>query len=196
VVDSVTKQVVQALRRIIRAVDLHSRALVARYGLTGPQLTIMKALEAVNGLWVGKLAEQVHLSQATVTGILDRLAKAGLIVRRRDGQDKRRVTAELTPEGRRVLARTPPPLQEHFMERFSRLADWEQNQILSSLQRIVAMMEACDLEAAPMLATGPIDVTPERTQAFLGLQRPGEEQLAAEVPSAGSAASKPVDRQA
>ena len=50
---------------------------------------------------------------------------------------------------------------------FGRLPDWEQNQILSSLQRIVALMEAGDVEAGPILTTGPLDASPEETEAFL-----------------------------
>ena len=66
-----------------------------------------------------------------------------------------------------VLAGAPPLLQEHFTANFARLPDWEQSQILSSLQRIVALMEAGDVEAGPILTTGPVDATPERTEEFL-----------------------------
>ena len=43
---AITNEVMSALRRIIRAIDLHSRALVQRFGLTGPQLTVLKELLA------------------------------------------------------------------------------------------------------------------------------------------------------
>jgi hypothetical protein len=62
---------------------------------------------------------------------------------------------------------SPPLLQEHFTAAFRQLADWEQTQILSSLQRIVSLMEAGDVEAGPILTTGPIDATPEETEVFL-----------------------------
>ncbi len=71
-----------------------------------------------------------------------------------------------TPVAEEVLAGAPPLLQEHFT-RFRRLPDWQQTQILSSLQRIVALMEAADVEAGPILTTGPLDATPEKTEAFL-----------------------------
>ncbi len=38
-------EIVSALRRIIRAVDLHSKYLAQRYGLTGPQLVVLQSLE-------------------------------------------------------------------------------------------------------------------------------------------------------
>jgi DNA-binding MarR family transcriptional regulator len=162
-----TTHVMAAMRRIIRAIDLHSRALVQRYGLTGPQLVVLKELVERSPQTVSSLAAAVNLSQATVTGILDRLERKTMIARERDSRDKRRVLVTPTPAAEDVLAGAPPLLQEHFTAAFSDLADWEQTQILSSLQRIVALMEAGSVEAGPILTTGPLDATPEKTEAFL-----------------------------
>jgi len=159
--------VLVALRRIIRAIDLRSRALVTRYGLTGPQLTLLKQLSAQDRVSVGELTRAIHLSQATVTGILDRLAKRKLVRRERSEQDRRRVQVRLTEEGQRLLDDAPPLLQEEFTEQFSSLEDWEQTQILSAIQRVVAMMEAKHIDATPMLTTGPVSATTANTKAFL-----------------------------
>ena len=48
-------------------------------------------------------------------------------------------------------------MQESFTEQFLGLQSWEQHMILSSLQRLVAMMDARQISAAPMLTSGPID---------------------------------------
>jgi DNA-binding MarR family transcriptional regulator len=158
---------VAALRRIIRAIDLHSRALVQRFGLTGPQLVVLKELMEKSPQSVSELTAAVNLSQATVTGILDRLNAKAMVTRVRDVSDKRKVMVSPTPKAEDALAGAPPLLQEHFTEAFARLPDWEQTQILSSLQRIVALMEAGDVEAGPILTTGPLDATPEKTEEFL-----------------------------
>lgn len=147
----VTEQVVHALRRIIRAIDLHSRALVHRYGLTQPQLAVLKELHRHGGVSTGRLTRALHLSQATMSGILDRLARRSLIRRERSDEDKRRVLVFLTPAGGEMLSEAPPLLQENFIREFDKLADWEQTQILSSLQRVVAMMEKDRLRSAEML---------------------------------------------
>ena len=163
----VIELVVMALRRIIHAVDLRSRHLVTHYGLTGPQLTVLRELSAHSGIFVGGLSRAIHLSQATVTGILDRLAKRELVRRQRSDEDNRRVQVWLTYEGTQLLADAPPLLQEEFTDQFSKLEEWEQSQILSALQRVVSMMEAKHIDATPILTTGPVGVTPERTKAFL-----------------------------
>jgi DNA-binding MarR family transcriptional regulator len=163
---AVAEAVMQALRRISRAIELHSHSLASRYGLTVPQLAVLKELGAGGGRSIGELTRAVHLSQATVTGILDRLQRRGLIERRRGEADKRKVHVWLTETGRQALEQSPPLLHENFLEAFSRLPEWQQTQILSSLQRIVAMMEAERIEAAPMLTPGPMDRTPEETRTF------------------------------
>ncbi|MGD8842047.1 MAG: MarR family transcriptional regulator [Gammaproteobacteria bacterium] len=151
-------QVIIALRRVIRAVDLHSRTLTESHGLTGPQALILKRLQ--NGsLSAGELAARVSLSQGTVTDILNRLEKRGLITRVKDSQDRRRVLVRATAAGLSVLEQSPPLLQESFAERFDNLHDWEQTQLLASLQRIAAMMDAQDIDAAPVLSSGSVRAT-------------------------------------
>lgn len=150
-------QVLIALRRLIRAVDLHSRYLSKHFGLTGPQLIILRQLVQGGDVSPGELAASVSLSKATVTGITDRLEKRGLITRTKSNHDRRRVIIRPTDACRRLLAQAPPPLQASFLDRFARLEDWEQSMLLSSLQRLVRMIDAGDIDAAPVLTVGPID---------------------------------------
>jgi DNA-binding transcriptional ArsR family regulator len=77
--------IVTAVRRIIRAVDLHSRDLLQNFGLTAPQLMTLRELARLEPVPVGVLSAAVHVSQATMTGILDRLEQRGLVQRTRDG---------------------------------------------------------------------------------------------------------------
>lgn len=135
-------QVLITLRRIIRAIDLHSRRLVNDCGLTGPQLLLLKEIAHLEEVSVGGIAKQISLSNATVTDILDRLEKRGLVQRTRSASDKRRVLVKVTEEGMRTLLQAPPLLQEHFNQEYQKLEEWEQTLIVSSLQRIASMMEA------------------------------------------------------
>ncbi|MFQ5495437.1 MAG: MarR family winged helix-turn-helix transcriptional regulator, partial [Phycisphaerae bacterium] len=155
---SIEDQIVAAIRRIMRAVDLHSRHLADQHGLTGPQLAILKAASRLGeASSTGALARAVHVSGPTVTGILDRLAKRGLVERARNGQDRRSVTITITPRGEEVMAAAPSLLQDRFRTELARVEDWEQTMILAMLQRIAAMMDAESLDASPMLVPGPVD---------------------------------------
>ncbi|MDM8550235.1 MarR family winged helix-turn-helix transcriptional regulator [Desulfobacterales bacterium HSG2] len=154
---SVCDEVLIAIRKIIQSIDLHSRYLVRQVGLTGPQLVILQELSKLGEVSVGELSKAISLSQATVTGILERLAKRGLITRRRSEIDRRRVLVQATQECEALLKNAPPLMQEAFIKRFENLQDWEQMMILSSLQRLVSMTDAKSLTAAPFLTTGPIE---------------------------------------
>ena len=152
--NELTDEVLVALRRIIRATDLHSRRLGKDTGLTTPQLVVMNAIEKHGDQTLAEIGRQVSLSQATVTNILNRLEANGLVTRKRSQQDKRRVDVFLTAKGVSLRESAPQPLQEEFVERFSELAGWEQHQIVAALMRVATMMDAQTLDAAPMLATG------------------------------------------
>jgi DNA-binding MarR family transcriptional regulator len=138
----------------MRAVDLHSKRLVKTYGLTGPQVLLLKELTRGGEVPVGQLAKSISLSHGTVTDIIARLERKGLVQRTRDSVDKRRVLAKTTGLAAEIMKTAPSLLQERFVDRFSQLQDWEQTLILSSLQRIATMMEAKEIEAAPILASG------------------------------------------
>ncbi|QDT51624.1 MarR family winged helix-turn-helix transcriptional regulator [Symmachiella dynata] len=170
--DFFCEQVLIALRRIIRAVDLRSRKLLQKHGLTGPQLTVLKALCEIGEVPAGELAKRVHLSQGTVTGILDRLTRRDFVVRRRCPVDKRRMLVVATPQATELVRSAPSLLQEQFVHEFAKLADWEKTQTLSSLQRIVSMMEAEEIDATPMLAIGAIDESAEKAADRLSEQPP------------------------
>lgn len=148
------EDVLIAIRKIIRATDLHSRRLTKTVGLTAPQLLVMQAIRDLGAVAISRLSTEVSLSQATVTTIIDRLEARGFVARQRSDKDRRVVHALLTGSGREALESAPTPLQEAFSVRFEQLADWEQSQILAALQRVAAMMDADDLDASPYLAVG------------------------------------------
>jgi DNA-binding MarR family transcriptional regulator len=150
------EQVLVALRRVIRATDLHSKQLSKHSGLTGPQLLIMRTIRGLGEVAIGTIADKVSLSQATVTTILDRLEHRNLVYRVRSTRDKRKVHAHLTEEGIEKLNRAPQPLQEEFILRFQALDLWEQTMIVASLQRVASMMDADGLDASPVLDVGPV----------------------------------------
>lgn len=154
---SSTDEVLIALRRVIRATDLHSKHLAKTTGLTAPQILLLQAIKRKGNGTIGELANEISLSQATVTSVLDRLEKKEFVCRLRSKTDKRKVHTYLTERGEAVLASAPPPLQGQFIQEFDILKDWEKNMIISSLQRIAQMMDAQDIDAAPVLDVGVLD---------------------------------------
>ena len=148
--------VLVSLRQIMRATDLQSKRMIKACGLTTPQIMILRAIKTLGDVTVKRVSQDVSLSQATVTTILNRLEERKLVERVRCARDRRIVNARLTEKGQQVLSTTPPLLHEKFIERFESLEDWEKTQLLSALQRIATMMDAEGLEVAPVLDAGAI----------------------------------------
>ncbi len=151
------EEVLVALRRVIRATDLHSKHLAKTTGLTAPQILLLQTIRDKGEVTIGELAHEMSLSQATVTSILDRLEKRVLIYRERSKEDKRKVHAYLTDQATEILKEAPIPLQEHFTRQFVDLQEWEQTMIISSLQRVAQMMDAQHIDASPVLDIGLLD---------------------------------------
>lgn len=82
-----------------RAVTRRYADLLAESGLTYPQYLVMLALWSSSPLSVGQLGERLRLDSGTLTPLLKRLEAAGVVVRRRDRADERRVLIEATEEG-------------------------------------------------------------------------------------------------
>ncbi len=150
------EELLVALRRVIRAVDLRSKQLSKHFGLTGPQLLVMQNIQEKPGIMVREIADNINLSPATITNILDRLEARDLAKRIRSTTDKRKVGVFLTEKGKAAVEDSPRPLQEHFVDRFHQLKEWEQSQMVATMQRIASMMDAEDIDASPFLELGNI----------------------------------------
>ncbi|MCB1760707.1 MAG: MarR family transcriptional regulator [Gammaproteobacteria bacterium] len=148
----VCDEVLLLLRRVIRAIDLHSRSLIGSHGLTAPQAIILKELARSGVLTVGEIASRVALGKATVTDILKRLESRGLIRRNRSRDDRRRILIAATPKAQLMLHHAPPPLQTHFITRFNSLPPMEQSQLLAAIRSIAAMMDGESPTSATTLA--------------------------------------------
>ena len=162
-----SEQILIAIRRVIRAVDQHSKKLVQSHGLTGPQAVILNELVKNGPMTGSQLGKNISLSQATVTDIVRRLEQKGLLTRARDSVDKRKFLLLPTKSAKQMMLASVPLLQQSFTERLTELKDWEQTQLLSSLQRIAEMMDAEDLDAAPMLASGAVNAPSEAVEAAI-----------------------------
>ena len=134
-------QIVQSLRRIVRAIDVRSRALSLEYELTWPQLAALRELERLGKSQVGQLAAEMHIGAPTATGIVDRLVRDGLVERHRQTTDRRKVLVGLTSKGEELLARNPSLLNDSARKGLSRLSERERKQLRATLDRLAEMME-------------------------------------------------------
>ena len=145
-------RVLVSLRRIIRAVDIHSRRLFSTFHVTVPQLLCLMVIVRDGPMNLKSLAASVSLGPSTVNGIVDRLESRGLVRRERSDTDRRHVFVRATPEALELTRLASPMLvQERLENALQQLPLAEQSAIAASLERIVELMGAGHLEASPVL---------------------------------------------
>ncbi|RAN39993.1 MarR family winged helix-turn-helix transcriptional regulator [Hyphomonas sp. GM-8P] len=146
-----------ALRRIQRVTEMASKRLARTAGLTPSQLSVLRILTEYPEVSAGYLAEATQLKHATISSLIDKLEARGLISRRRCDEDKRRVWLRLLDAGKAALANAPDPLHETFSSRFDALPDWQQAMLIASLEQVTSLLDAQNIEAAPVLDIGELD---------------------------------------
>jgi len=147
-----------ALRRILRATDQYERDLATAAGLTPAQLRVMQIIAGQPGRMdtPKALAGRMGVTQATVTSVVDKLVARGMVERRPSELDRRQTNVVLTGAGEGALLSAPDALQQRYVREFVKLADWEQAQLVASLERVAAMMDAHLIDASPVLTSGEI----------------------------------------
>jgi len=135
------RELLHSIRRIMRAFDVQSRALMAAHQITGPQLLCLHEILEQHDTTAKELADEVHLSPSTLVGILDRLEGKELIERNRDTEDRRRVRIRATDAGARVAAKAPAPFEDGVHRALGRLPRSEQAAITRNLQRLADVLE-------------------------------------------------------
>jgi DNA-binding MarR family transcriptional regulator len=172
------ESILRSLRRILRGIALYNKHLASLYDVTGPQLVCLRYLSLLGPTTPSRLAAATSLSKATITGIVDRLERRGLVSRDRSVTDKRKVNLQLTEKGKELVFTAPLPLQERFAHNLAVLPKSRQGEIDRTLHRIVQMMEVKDIDAAPILETADamseaVGTSREPATANLGGSREG-----------------------
>ncbi len=151
-------EILRAIRRIVRKISAQSRMMSHQVGVTLPQFLCLKAIgeleEVEQEVTVVMVGKRVHLSPTTVSRIVERLVKSGMVNRERRSRDRRKVCLSLTDLGLERFQTLPTPLQDEFVQRLTHLDASERLALLDSLRRVTQLMEAEDLDAAPVLVPG------------------------------------------
>ncbi|MFI0370594.1 MarR family winged helix-turn-helix transcriptional regulator [Actinomadura sp. 1N219] len=116
----------------------HFRAVYGRFGLTSPQWRVLRVLRDEDGRTISGVAEGVLLDQPVVVGVVDRLARDGLVERRRSEEDRRRVHVWLTDKARALLDEAEPLIAEVYQRLDAALEPEEWKTLLTLLERVRA----------------------------------------------------------
>ena len=112
------------------------KGVAASFGLTGPQLTVVKMLDEIGDMSLSELSERIRAQNSTVTGIIDRMEREGLVARSRSREDRRVVHIRLTAKGHEVARRIPIAPLTIFREAIEELGPTDGRELLRILTRV------------------------------------------------------------
>lgn len=151
--EDIAIDILRSLRRILHAVTVHSKRLARTTGLTLPQVACLRTLDQRDGksATVIEISRALQASPPTITGIVDRLERAGLVRKERGISDRRKVHVTLTEAGQRKLRDVPEQPQEKFLRGVHALDPRARGIVQQSLHTILELLEAPEFDAAPLL---------------------------------------------
>ncbi|HVS53902.1 MAG TPA: MarR family transcriptional regulator [Opitutaceae bacterium] len=130
-----------------------SQRLFRPLGLTGAQFNVLNILaDEREGMSQRELGDRLVVDRSNVTGLLDRLEKAGLVQRRDHPGDRRVYRVSLTPAGRRLWARAQPRYLDVLAQVTRGLTAAEMRACLGALQHLEAAAAQWELTARSQMA--------------------------------------------
>ncbi|HLK11986.1 MAG TPA: MarR family transcriptional regulator [Candidatus Binatia bacterium] len=135
------RAVMDALRRLVRALRLSARAAEKAIGISGAQLFVLQQLAAAPAESLGALAARTHTDQSSVSVVVRRLVERGLVARRSATADARRIEIALTAAGRALLRRAPEPAQTRLLDALQRLSPPRRRVLARALAEIARAAE-------------------------------------------------------
>jgi MarR family 2-MHQ and catechol resistance regulon transcriptional repressor len=127
-----------SMHRMINQIDRSTAHIAAEYDLTLSQFGVLEALYHVGDLTVGEVKEKILSSDGTIPVVVKNLEKRGLIIRKKDPQDKRKSILSLTDEGRKVISKAYPENERMIREQMSLWTKEEKRQLYTLLRKFRA----------------------------------------------------------
>jgi len=129
-----------ALYAASRAMTARYRPILSRLSLTYPQYLVMVFLWELGPATLGDIGERLHLESSTLSPMLKRLEALDLVTRKRNPEDERSVTVDLTAKGRALKSRAVEIPAE--ISKAVGLSDSEQGQLVIELRALANELNA------------------------------------------------------
>lgn len=138
------------------AVMAHTRPHLRDHGLTDQQWRVLRVLgerQSEGGVDAGTIAREAFISAPSLSGVLVRMERDGLVRRFVDARDARRAWIETTPRGRRLVARLSEAIEAHYAMLESSLG-------VQSLEQLYALLDQLIAVDAPVAAGSSCTIAP------------------------------------
>tara|TARA_R110001583_G_scaffold71180_1_gene200824 strand:+ start:32795 stop:33271 length:477 start_codon:yes stop_codon:yes gene_type:complete len=143
------------LRKIVRSINLESKRVEKEQGVSIPQLLCLQYLAEQEDYRTNaaKLKAFLNLNASTISGILSRLEKKGLVAKLPKASDKRVTLISLTPNGMDLLQFAPITFQQKLSEKLQALSPEKLQTITEGIDLLAELMEVDEVDASPIITS-------------------------------------------
>ncbi len=161
--ESLIKDIVGSIRKLVRAVYLDSQKMSRQFGLTGQQSVVLRLLLNKGSMSSADLSRLMYVTPSNMTGIIDRLEKKDLIERMRKEGDRRVTLILLTDAGKGLSKNIPDPIEKKFINELADLEPDHVQLLAMAMNQILNLIDAEDIEAEPLdINSEPVAVGQEK----------------------------------
>jgi DNA-binding MarR family transcriptional regulator len=157
------REVLNALRQIVRSLRVSSRAAEQRVGLSGAQLFVLQCLARRSPCSVNELSARTATDQSSVSVVVSRLVRLGHVRRVTSKTDRRSVELSLSRSGRALLESAPEAAQDRLISSLSQLKKPELKALSRLLGKVVAGADASEQVPSLFFEEGPALVAKGRS---------------------------------
>jgi DNA-binding MarR family transcriptional regulator len=144
-----------AIRRSSALGAIFSQTVADRAGVSSSDLECLDFLNLEGRVTAGRLAEVTGLTTGAITGVVDRLEKAGFVRRERDDSDRRKVFIAIVPENVAKIGRFYAHMQRAMLREWEAYSDAELQLLLRFMAQGYKTMLAAIEELKVMIAKAP-----------------------------------------
>jgi DNA-binding MarR family transcriptional regulator len=143
------------LRKIVRSVNLESKRVEKEQGISIPQLLCLQFLAEQEDYRTNaaKLKTFLNLNASTISGILKRLEKKGLVAKLPKASDKRVTLISLTASGMELIESAPITFQQKLSKKLQDLPPEKLQTIIDGIDILTNIMEVDEIDASPIITS-------------------------------------------
>ncbi len=156
------REVLNALRHIVRSLRVSSRNAEQLVGLSGAQLFVLSCLSRHSPCSVNELAAHTATDQSSVSVVVSRLVARGYVKRSPSKRDRRSVQLSLTPAGRALSSKAPEAAQDRLLAALTKLDEQELRTLSKLLARVVELAEVPSQDPSLFFEESPLLVRAKR----------------------------------
>ncbi len=154
-------EILTGIRKIVRVINLESKQLERKYQISIPQLLCLKFISEQQQYqsYHKDIKNYLQLNASTVTGIINRLERKGLIAKLPKKGDMRAIPIVLTATGVELLRTVPEPLHTQICEHLKTLPQQKIAELEKAFSLIVKFLDESYTDASPIV-TAEISLNP------------------------------------